>query len=393
MAPAQDPAALRNMKSLVDSSVTLTKQLSTVLTEIHAKPEAQSTEPESAASNLDTLALARDAAALIRSHATKLSLLIINEPFTPSAVSTVIRELVSGPIPGIASAAQACDPSLHTALFRKELAWRSKRVLVELGVLLSKVPQDGKALSGASRDAFHPNSKGSMAATGLLWSACDDVASLIGMGAGGLFVRKVEEWRDTLKDVMEELKEWGDEEPESDGDDDDDDEENNGDDDAASVDVPANENQSGSNGAGATRSTQDIIDELMNSSNAIPKDDPDGIRPRLESSIRRIRLVILLYQAIVKRRLKKLPALPDSQPSIVAQRLDEAARVLCRLPDEFGDLAAAFYEMEPAPIDAAMDQCFFSAFAASELLIDDWDGQRDEFSQWTATFKVEIKKS
>jgi hypothetical protein len=370
----------------------LTKQLGSVLSEIHANPNVRSTEPAPAAtSSLDALALARDAAALIRSHATKLSLLIINEPFTPSAVSTVIRELVSGPIPGIASAVQACDPFLHTALFRKELAWRSKRVLLELGALVSRVPQDGKALSGANRDAFHPDAKGSMAATGLLWSACDDVSSLIGMGVGGLFVRKVEEWRDTLKDVMDELKEWGEEEPESDSDDDDHD--GDDDDEAASVDGPANENQTGGNGSDATRSAQDIIDELMNSNNAIPKNDPDGIRPRLESSIRRIRLVILLYQAIVKRRLKKLPALPGSQPTNIAQRLDEAARVLCRLPDEFGDLAAAFYEMEPAPIDAAMDQCFFFAFAAGELLIDDWDGQRDEFSQWTTTFKVEIKKS
>ncbi|KAK3179290.1 hypothetical protein K4F52_009261 [Lecanicillium sp. MT-2017a] len=379
MAAAQGSTSIESLEPIVKSSIALTQKLSTILAEIYTKPDGPSTEESTPP--IDALALVRDAANLIRSHATKFSLLLINEPFTPSAIATVIRELVSGPIPALTSAVQACQPSLHTALFRKELAWRAKRVLVELGSLLSKVPKDGKVLSGADRDAFRPGDKGSMAATGLLWSACDNVMSLVNMGVGGFFVHKVEEWRDTLKDVMLELKEWGEEEEEDDDDEDQDDShayvhENSTDDDAQS-----------------TFSAQDVIDELMSSGNTIPRNDPDGIRPRLESSIRRIRLVVLLYQAIVKRRLKKLPTLPSSGPSNVPQRLDEAALVLCKLPDEFGELASAFYDMESGPIDEAMDQCFFSAFAAGELLTDSWDGARDEFSEWTGTFKVEIKKS
>ena len=66
--------------------------------------------------------------------------------------------------------------------------------------------------------------------------------------------------------------------------------------------------------------------------------------------------------------------------------------MLRKLPDHFGDLACAFYELRPDEIDKAMDQCFFDAFAASEMLSQAWDGGRDEFSDWTAKFQTEIRK-
>jgi hypothetical protein len=171
---------------------------------------------------------------------------------------------------------------------------------------------------------------------------------------------------------MEELKEWGDEEPDDDDDDDDD------------VDELGDQL-----GASHLSDSQDMIDDLLNAHHTIPRADPDGIRPRLETSLKRLRLVVLLYQAIVKRRIKKLPALPATA---VAQRLDEAAAMLQLLPDRFGDLAAAFYELQAADIDAAMDQCFRDATSVSELLGQSWDGGKDEFTEWTDKFRAEIRK-
>ncbi|KAF1730522.1 hypothetical protein CRV24_009985 [Beauveria bassiana] len=75
------------------------------------------------------------------------------------------------------------------------------------------------------------------------------------------------------------------------------------------------------------------------------------------------------------------------------RRLDEAVRVLSALPESFGDLVSVFYDMEPAVIDRAADDCFFEAFAAGELLSDPWYGGQDEFSEWTEKFKTEIKRS
>jgi hypothetical protein len=197
------------------------------------------------------------------------------------------------------------------------------------------------------------------------------------MGVGGFFVKKAQEWRDTLKDVMEEMKEWGEEEP-------DDDDENEDE-----VDDLADQ-------LGASHlSKQEMLDDLMNSSEAIPRDDPDGIRPRLESALKRLRLVVLLYQALSKRRFKKLPPFPpkDNSNPDLPKKLDETAKSLEQLPDKFGDLAAAFYSLDADEIDEAITLVLADAVRVSKLLSATWDGKRDEFTDWTDKFESEIKKT
>ncbi|KAK1251514.1 hypothetical protein MKX07_006993 [Trichoderma sp. CBMAI-0711] len=413
---APEAAALESLKSLVQTACALLKQLQDVLASIRNNnnnpqaPYSSSTTPTATSSSsvstppLDALALARDSATLIRAHATKVSLLLINEPFTPSAISSVLRELIAGPIPGLVASVQACDPNGYTLVFRNELAWRCQRVLAELAELLQRIPKDGKVLKkekegfggggGAAGGGGGGSGKGSIASTGVLWAACDKVVGLANGGVGAFFVDKMGEWKDTLSDIMEEMKEWGDEEPDEDDDDDDDDDEEE--DDGGVSDL--------ADQVSSTHiSTQTMLDNLMNSHRTIPATDPDRIRPRLESSLRRLRLVILLYQAITKRRMKKLPPFPSSPQSTnndniaesdkVPRRLDELSALLQKLPDRFGDLACAFYELRPREIDEAMDQCFLDAFAVSELLAEAWDGKSDEFTEWTDKFRTEIKKA
>jgi hypothetical protein len=375
--PAQN---LKTLEDLVKSAVALVGQLQLVLDEIHKNPTvpAAVTE-EQAAAPLNALALARDSASLIKAHATKISLLIINEPFTATAVTSILKELVSQPLPGLAAAVQLCDPTLYTAFVRRELAWRAKTVLSELAQLLNQIPRDGKIIAQDKQRGFAAAGKGSISTTGMLWSACDDVVNFGNMGVAGFFVKKVEEWRDTLKDVMEELKEWGDEEPDDDDDDDDEDD--------------SDGEHSGDDEENGKASAQDMLDDLMNGQAAIPRADPDGIRPRLEASLKRVRLVTLLFQAITKRRLKKIPSLPPADAaSTVPERLDEVAGALHKLTDQFGDLACAFYELDPDEIDAAMDTCFVAAATAGDMLSKTWDGGADEFTQWMEKFKAEVKR-
>lgn len=384
MAPVPDATALQSLETLIQTAGTLLKQLQDVLGEIRNKPDAPSAPATSSASTtpLDALALARDSATLIRAHATKVSLLIINEPFTPSAVSSVVRELVKGPIPGLAASVQACDPNVYTLAFRRELASRCQRVMSGLAELLVKIPKDGKVLA-KEQEGFAAGGKGSIASTGVLWSACDSLAALANGSVSGFFVQKMNEWKDTLNDIMEEVKEWGDEE--ADEDDEDEDEDDAGGDDVDDLPDAV---------ASAHISTQNMLDDLMSSHQSIPASDPDGIRARLESSLRRLRLVIILYTAITKRRMKKLPSFPQGETSsTTTQRLNELAPLLQKLPDSFGDLAGAFYELRPKEIDDAMDQCFLDSFAVSELLSVSWDGSRDEFTEWTEKFQKEIKRA
>ncbi|KAG5998584.1 hypothetical protein E4U43_002388 [Claviceps pusilla] len=375
--------ALQTLDALIHTASELLTQLQSALSELQSNPASQQ-HSSPVDPTINALSLAHDSASLIRAHGTKISLLIINEPFTPSAISTVLRELIAGPIPGLASSAQACTSAEYTEVIRVELASKARRVLSELSELIQKIPRDGKVLSkGSSRSGFAPGEKGSLPATGLLWAACDEIISLSKLGVRGVFAKKMDQWRDTLCDIMEELKDWGDEEPEDDDDDDD------ADDDHDDVDDLAN------NLTATSLSPQALLDQIMNSQPPIPKSDPHGIRPRLETSLRRLRLVTLLFQALLKHRLKNLPSFPAAAApsSSIAPRLDEMANRLGTLPDRFGDLACAFYELQPHEIDRVMDQCFGDASDAASLFVQNWEGETDTFSEWLVRFRGEMKKA
>ncbi|KAI1644684.1 uncharacterized protein F4817DRAFT_204446 [Daldinia loculata] len=382
--------ALEALKSIVQSTTSLISQLeallhSIALNEVSSTTTTTTTPSSSSLSStpesIDPLSLAHDSATLIKAHTTKLSLLIINEPFTPSAISKVLRELVAGPIPALASAVQVCDADKYTLVARQDLAWRCYRVLKELKNLIGIIPLDGKILAGAQKNGTKGD-RGSLAATGVIWAACDDVILLKKLGIAGLLIKKVEEYRDTLKDILEELKEYSEEVDEDDDDDSDADEAEEG-----GVNSVTDQMQN------THISTQEMLDDLMNPRH-IPRGDPDKIRDRLESCLKRLRLTTLLYTAIIKRRLKLIPPLPTTTTTqlSVTKRLDEVFPVLKRLPHRFGEVACAFYELDRNSIDRTMDSCFFDAFAASEMLMKPWDDQRDEFTEWAEKFQVGIKK-
>ncbi|KXJ85580.1 hypothetical protein Micbo1qcDRAFT_169321 [Microdochium bolleyi] len=408
--PAPDSAvSLEGLKALIQTTTSLITQLESYLhsvavtnpaaatpASLSSQPPAPAASPVTAAS--DPYSLAHDSASLIRAHSTKLSLFIINKPFTPSAIQKVLRELVAGPIPAIATAVQLCDPDRYTSAARRDLAWRCYRVLHELRAFLDAIPTDGNILSDAQKNGAKGD-KGSLVSTGVIWAACDDVILLKSLGLAGLLVKKVEEYRDTLKDVLDELKEWGEEVEEESDDDNDDDDNNDNDADVAGVT---------SDLQGTHLSAQQMIDDLMDAPR-IPRNDPDRIRERLDSCLKRLRLTTLMYSAVVKRRLKPLatakllpapamatsgdPAAVADATSTVAKRLDEVLPLLKGLPHRFGDVAAAFYDLDAPAIDRAMDICFFDAFAASDMLMKPWDGSaRDEFTEWAEKFQISIKK-
>ncbi|KAI1155563.1 hypothetical protein F4825DRAFT_43528 [Nemania diffusa] len=374
-------SSLESLKALVQSTTSLIIQFEKNLYSVafdQDLPDSSTPIPARGddIASVDALSLAHDSASLVKAHSTKLSLLIINEPFTPSAITRVLQELVAGPIPAIASAAHHYSADTYTAVARQDLASRCYRVLKELRGLVATVPLDGKILP-ANRKNGGSGGKGSIVTTGLIWAACDDVILLKTLGIAGLLVKKAEEYRDTLQDVLEELKEWSEEVDEEE---DEEEEENQ------NVQHITNELQN------THFSTQRMIDDLM-TSRRIPRNDPDRIRERLDSCIKRLRLTTLLYSAIIKRRIKTLPSLPTKQATNVAQRLDEVYLILQRLPHSYGDVACAFYELDAGAIDEAMDSCLFDACAVAEALKAPWTGTEDGFTEWADKFKTSVRKN
>ncbi|OIW24767.1 hypothetical protein CONLIGDRAFT_105817 [Coniochaeta ligniaria NRRL 30616] len=393
--PPTGDDALNEMGRLASTTIALVSQLETAVSKLGSDSKATTTAPLDP--SIDALAVARDSATLIKAHATKISLFIINKPFTPTAITKVLRELVSGPLPGLASAAQLCDANRYTQAVSRDLAWRCGRVFKELKELVKRIPTDGKVLSDAKKNSSFGigAEKGSVATTGLLWSACDDVITLANLGVAGYLMRKVEQFRDTLKDIMEELKEWSEEESdEEDEDDVDDGSEEENVDEVVHGSADEDEARAGESSTARTPTTQEMLDDIMNSNTHIPRDDPERIRPKLDSCLRRLRLTVLLYQAALKRRFKSLPPLPPPSPAdATIARVDEVMSLLKLLPERFGSIALAFYDLDGGQIDSLMDQCFLEAFAASELLVKPWAGNKDEFTDWALKYQIEIKKA
>lgn len=410
MAPSSSTPSARDIEALnsvIDTSVNLIRGLEDALRNVfdansaagtHEDEWALASTPADRTNKIDVFALARDSASLVKAHATKISLFIINEPFTPTVIAKTLRDLVQGPIPALGSAVQLCHADLYTQLVRRDMAWRCSRVLKELRDLVEKIPRDGKVLPPEKRSGMNHAAmeRGSITTTGLLWGVCDDLITFANMGVVGHLVKKAQQFEETLKDVMEELKEWGEETPDEDDGDDDDEDDADGANESATGNGTATVNGLADQLANThVSTTQAMVDDLMSFQSAIPRDDPNNIRERLDSTLKRLRLTVLLYQAIAKRRFKTLPKLPlvQGSESTVVSRLDEMAPLLRRIPDRFNSLAMAFYELSTADIDRLMDQCFFDAFALSELFAKPWQEEKDAFTDWARKFQVEIKKN
>ncbi|PVH79953.1 hypothetical protein DL98DRAFT_211929 [Cadophora sp. DSE1049] len=356
---------------ILKSTVTTTQAL---LSQLQTPAPTQDTNQ----AEVNALDLAHDAASLIRAHSTKLSLLIINKPFTASAITTVLRELVSGPLPGLASAVELCDAATYTKAMSEELKYQAGRVLTEFGILVNAIPLDGKILSDDAKNGTgSTKGKGSLVMTGTVWQACDAVIELKKLGIAGLVVKKAEQYRATLKDALEELQEWGEEE--SDGEDE------------------------GNTGSDNEDDAQAEVDNMFGNQRHIPSEDPHKIRPRLESSLKRLRLLSLMYQAVVKRRFKTIPKPPLADPAPAEGKeangtwnvlgcVDEVLDVLKNIPDIVDELASAFYELDVKEIDKRMHQCFFTGLPALQLLYKNWKGEEDEFTVWVQKFQLAMKK-
>lgn len=385
--PASD-ASIQELNALVSSVASLLTQLEATLTGLSKQRPSTTPRPSNSSSDVDSLQLAHDAASLIRSHTTKLSLLIITEPFTPSAICKVLGELVSKPIPALAAAAETCDPSRYTSEFSQALITKCQAALRDLRTFVLKTPDDGKVLPAEAQEASTDGSgKGMMPMTGIVWADCDAIVRFCNAGVPGYYIQKVEETRLTLKDIMEELKEWSEEEE-------DDEDDFAGEAERADFDSAVDVNDGGANSPGNMNqpgAAQAVLDSMMSSARTIPTDDTDDIRGKLDLCLRRLRLSTILCQAVTKRRLKAAPAFPAEDAAVV-RTLEGAVAGLKKLPDQFEDVAMAFYDLDVEGIEAGLKVCADGAVEVVKMLEKSWGGEGDEFTEWAAKFEEQIRK-
>jgi Grap2 and cyclin-D-interacting len=311
------------------------------------------------------LHVVRDAALLIKAQTTKLGLLLITPPFTPSAVTKVLQACEAEALLGMMGAWEILisQKKYWSGTVVEEVRTEVLDVVRAFQDLLEKV--ENLAEVGGKKEEQQKRKEGILAATGLVWESCD---RLVGMAKGGvvsILVKKVEAWRAQLKDAIEELKEWGEE-----ADDDEDDFE---------------DDSAGSGGD----SFQDMF-----SAKKLPKNRTD-IRALLEESLKSLRLVSTLYQAVLKRRIKPLPFTPppfsDSKKGELAEeqgnKVDTTCETLKRLPDKVDDLAGVLYELDKDGAESILRSIQQDAEHVATDMKLSWEAKEDEFTTWVAKWK------
>jgi len=326
------------------------------------------------------LTLLAQSSSLIRAHTTKLSLLLLNKPFTPSAIRKVLEQMTKEALPGMAAGVQLMQGrrGTHGGIMVEEVVVRARRVYRELMALVDEVTAMVKAESSGS-DAETKKNRDTLASTGVLWAACDGIGELERMGVPGLLVKKAGLWREMLEDAIAELREW------SEGaDDDDEDEEEDDDDDeiAASGDE-----------ASSSSSAGDDLATLLNTSTHLPKARPD-LKATLDLALRQLKLTSTLYAAITKRRLKTLVVSNDTTTaSSTMTKVDALLEKLKQIPEETDELASAFYDLDDGEARKVLEGICGVGRECVELVEKGWDGEEDEFTKWSGKWREAIEKA
>jgi hypothetical protein len=344
----------KDLKALIE----VTKTTQTLLTHFQSSLAPSASTPSQAQTTATELPNPLDAikasTTLLKSHTTTLSLLLLTPPLTPSALISKIGDVNSGALSGMVAAAtytpQADKKDDVGNLMRTELRAQVRRLIGTWGDVLALVLRMAESRQGATGKDTGPSESEKqdiLSATGVLWEACDTLSKLCNDGVVGLVVKKATELKATLLDAIEELKEWG-EDVEDD-----------------------NDEAEGS----------DDEDDAFGAMNKLGKDDKE-LKELLDTSVKKLKMVGMLYQALIKRRLKTYPAASGATSS-PGPKLDQLMALLKAIPDTVDDLASAFYDLDQDGVKELLAKSSNEAKSAAELVKQNWAGTDDEFTTWS----------
>ncbi|KAJ5788410.1 hypothetical protein N7457_003400 [Penicillium paradoxum] len=351
----------KELSAVFGTSLTLIGQFQTALT---TPPPAA---PE-AAKDAEALPLLTASSTALKAHTTKLSLLAISSPFTHSAVGTVLRELNESVLPSLVTGALLVTPAQYTKAFHSEVLVLAKTALTELSALIQEVKRVGdkkdqeKKDTGKESNVTKSEKDAVMLATGRVWDACDSATDVANKGVVGFVMRRVEQWRDLVRDAVEEIEDW---DPEEEGD--------------------------------------EFFDELLDDDDKVANDDDSeddeddkeetaALHEHKKSAIRFLKPIAQVYPAIINSRLKNAGNAPLASSSGV-KRLESLMLNLQAIPDDVDEAAGALYEANFETSAQYLRKTKKSATEAVELVAAPWevvdskdDAPADKFATWSKTW-------
>ncbi|PSK58755.1 hypothetical protein B9Z65_6770 [Elsinoe australis] len=341
---------LRALLDLTSTSQTLISHYLTTLTS--PNPTTTTSHPDPP----NPLQVLRDASLLLKSHTTKLSLLLLNKPFTPSAITNVLRDITSTCLPAMMSAVELAQADVWGRLLRGEITARVGRVMREMGVFLAEVRGLADEEEGGKGRKEEGNRRDTLASTGVVWEACDAVVELEEMDVGGVALKRAREYQALVKDAIAELKEWGEEAEESEDE----------------VEVDDGEEE-----------------DFFGGGNSLPRDRAE-LRELLSQGLGKVRKVDILYTAVTKRRIRTFTKeTARIKPHVMI--MDELLDHLKKLPELTDELASGFYDLDEDAVKEQITALVDEAKATIKLVKLSWDGKEDEFTGWSAKWLEVVK--
>ncbi|WEW59385.1 hypothetical protein PRK78_004856 [Emydomyces testavorans] len=382
---------MARLSKILETTVALSEQFIISL----SSPAATEPTPSNSIVPSEVLPLLSASAQALKSQTTKLSLLAINTPFTPSAIISVLSDINESVLPSLVTAALLLTPRNYTQTFYAEAKTLVKDALRELTALTHEV--------GATAEKYDRNTgfklseedkHGVTTATGRVWKVCDQIGGLVSDGVVGLVIRKAREYLELVQDGIRELKEW---DPEEELDDDDDD-------DGLWGDEFGNEEDDEVNGGG-TGKGKAILGHGENEEEEEEEEEQENQRAKLDDEkkylLRLLTLVSQLYTAIISHRLKNLDQKTSLLPKSSLKLLDSLVSCLHDLPNLVDEAAGSLYEHNIEYADAYSLKLRDRASEAVQMLRQPWTNgdvsaalgenavtkeAEDKFSKWASVW-------
>jgi hypothetical protein len=254
----------------------------------------------------------------LKAQVTKLSLLTVTAPFTPTAVAACLKPLNDSILPSLTTAALLTTAERFIPSFSSECRSLSQTTLHEL-LALVKLVEERSTDDNRTREIPEAAKKNITEATGRVWGCCDRLDKFSAGGLGSFVVDKCKEWLELMKDAVKELTEW---DPNDEIDDDDIFGHSPGDDDAISDPRQGN----GQNSADRATISAGVRDQVLKVLTRIPQS----------------------VHVVIKQRLDKLPPSVSKSPSTdTKERLGEVIRRIKNVSELIDEAAEAMYLGDP----------------------------------------------
>ncbi|CAO1598389.1 hypothetical protein XANCAGTX0491_002158 [Xanthoria calcicola] len=350
----------------------------------------------------NALALLHDSTSVLRAQGTKLSLLLLNKPFTPSAIASILTSISAECLPGLMTVYEICSPDVYGKVTQNEVRTQLRDLVAAIRQLADDITcmdtpdglEEFEQSSGKREEILQ--------VTGQVWSVCDRMLATAKIGIVGMAMNKAKESEALIKDAIDELEAWDpDAEDEFDMDVDSEPEEE------TSRQVISREalekQQQGIDSAqetGMKHPTKGNDPELQSTSQPPSTENPPttDIHAAKSKALKLLKLLKMLYPALRKRRISTYPPFTRLNPTSSLPPWHQVKRFSYMLSfcEDFStatdDLADVLYERAPNLVQAKMELITTMACRCVDEVRKGWDEEDDEFTEWSGKWIARVKE-